>query len=104
MELNILIQKFELSWVLALNQSLHINAELFNSLKSLKKLENRLHKDEKTDRQEDKQWDTKLKKKNLRKPTLSVVNAGSPDTEYLYYPLNVEVVPQKGSLLPAYIR
>ena len=27
-----------------------------------------------------------------------------PDTEYLYYPLNVEGVTQKGSLLPAYIR
>ena len=44
------------------------------------------------------------KKKNLKKPTLSVISAGPPDTEYLYYPLNVEGVTQKGSLLPANIR
>ena len=41
---------------------------------------------------------------NLEKPTLSVMNAGPPDTEYLYYPLNVEGITQKGSLLAAYIR
>ena len=41
---------------------------------------------------------------NLEKPTLSVINAGAPDTEYLYYSLNVEGVTQKGSLLAAYIR
>ena len=28
-------------------------------------------------------------------------NAGSPDTEYLYYPVDVEGVAPKGSLLPA---
>ena len=42
--------------------------------------------------------------KNLKKPTLSIVNAGPPDTEYLYYPLHVEGVTLKGSLLPANIR
>ena len=44
------------------------------------------------------------KSKNLKKPTMSVVNAGPPDTEYLYYPLEVEGVTLKGSLLPAHIR
>ena len=44
------------------------------------------------------------KSKNLKKPTLSVVNADPPDTEYLYYPLDVEDVTLKGSLLPAHIR
>ena len=44
------------------------------------------------------------KSKNLKKPTLSVVNAGPPDTEYLYYPLDVEGVTLKGSLLPFRIR
>ena len=70
---------------------------------SLEKLDNRLHKNEKTDWNEDKQLDTKTKK-NIKKPTLSVVNAGPPDTEYLYYPLNLEGVIQKGSFLAAYIR
>ena len=42
--------------------------------------------------------------KQRKKPTLSVINAGPPDTEYLYYPLNEEGATQKGSLLPAYIR
>ena len=42
--------------------------------------------------------------KNLKKPTLSIVNAGPPDTEYVYYPLHVEGVTLKGSLLPANIR
>ena len=44
------------------------------------------------------------KSKNLKKPTLSAVNAGPPDTEYLYYPLDVEGVTLKGSLLPAHAR
>ena len=35
---------------------------------------------------------------------MSVVNAGSPDTECLYYPLDVEGVTLKGSLSPAHIR
>ena len=35
---------------------------------------------------------------------MSVVNAGPSDTEYLYYPLDVEDVNLKGSLLPAHIR
>ena len=60
-------------------------------------------KAKKTDWYEDKQLDTKTRK-NLKKPTLPVMNAGPPDTEYLYYPLNVEGITQKGSLLPAYIR
>ena len=45
---------------------------------------------------------TKTKKKS-KKPTLSLINAG-PQVEYLYYPLNVEGVTQKGSLLSAHIR
>ena len=56
----------------------------------------------KTDWHEDIQMDTKSNKK-LKKPTLSLVNAG-PQMEYLYYPLNAEGVTQKGSLLPAYLR
>ena len=44
------------------------------------------------------------KSKNLKKPTMSVVNAGPPDTQHLYYPLEVEGVTLKGSLLPAHIR
>ena len=45
---------------------------------------------------------TQKQKKYLK--TNTVVNAGPPDTEYLYYPINVEGVTQKGSLLPAHIR
>ena len=66
-------------------------------------IENRLPTDEKTDRHEDKQMDRKTKK-NFKKPTLPVVSAGPPDTESLHYPLNLEVVSQKGSLLRAHIR
>ena len=44
------------------------------------------------------------KSKNLKKPTMSVVNAGPPDRECLYYPLDVEGVTLKGSLSPAHIR
>ena len=47
-------------------------------------------------------WTQKSKK--LKKPTISDVNAGPPDTECLYYPLNVEGVTLKGSLLPAHTR
>ena len=46
----------------------------------------------------------KQKSKNLKKPTMSVVNAGPPDTEYLYYALDVEGITLKRSLLPAHIR
>ena len=70
---------------------------------SPKRLENTLHTDEKSDRHEDKRWPQK-QRKNLKKPTLSGVNAGPPDTEYLHYPLNVERVTQKSSLFPAHIR
>ena len=42
--------------------------------------------------------------KKSKKPTLPVVNAGCPDTEYLYYPPDVEGIILKGSLLPAHIR
>ena len=42
--------------------------------------------------------------KNLKKTTWSVVNAGSPGTEYLYYPSDVEGVTLKGSLLLAHLR
>ena len=41
--------------------------------------------------------------KNLKKLTLSIVNAGPPDTEYLCYP-HVEGVTLEGSLFPANIR
>ena len=44
------------------------------------------------------------KYKNLKEPTLSVVNAGPPCTEYPYYPLDVEGGTLKGSLLPVHIR
>ena len=43
------------------------------------------------------------KQKNSLKTNI-VVNAVPPDTEYLYYPLNVEGVTQKSSLFPAHIR
>ena len=39
---------------------------------------------------------TSIKKKNLKKPTLSVFNADPPDTDYLYDPLNMEGVTLKG--------
>ena len=35
---------------------------------------------------------------------MSVVSAGPPDTECLYYPLDVKGVTLKGSVLPAHIR
>ena len=44
------------------------------------------------------------KNKYLKKPTMSVVNAGPPDTECLYYPLDVEGVTLKDSLLPTHTR
>ena len=50
----------------------------------------------------DKQMDTKKKKKIQN--TNTVVDAGPPDTEYLYYPLDVKGVTVKGSLLPASVR
>ena len=43
-------------------------------------------------------WTQKRKKS---KNTNTVVNAGPPDTEYLYYPLDVEGATLKGSLLLA---
>ena len=46
---------------------------------------------------------TQKQRKNLKKPTLSGVKAGPPDTEYLHYPINVERVTQKSSFLPAHI-
>ena len=44
------------------------------------------------------------KSKNLKKPTMSVVSAGPPDKECLYYPLDEEGVTVKGSLSPAHAR
>ena len=38
---------------------------------------------------------TQKQRKNLKKPTLSLVHAGPP--EHLYYPLNVDGVTEKGS-------
>ena len=49
----------------------------------------------------DKQTDTK-KKKNLKNQHWC--HAGPPDNAYLYYPLDVEGVTLKGSLLPAILR
>ena len=66
---------------------------------SLNKPENRLQTVEKTDWHED-SW-TQKQRKIFKKPTLSVVNAGHPDIEYLIYPQNVEVATQTVSLLPA---
>ena len=40
------------------------------------------------------------KSKNLYKTNTAVVNAGPPDTQYLYYQLDVEDVTLMGSLLP----
>ena len=37
-------------------------------------------------------------KNHFLKPTLHVVNAGPPDTEYLYYPLDTDGVTLKGYL------
>ena len=45
---------------------------------------------------------TRKKKKNLKANTDA--NSGPPDTAYLYYPLDVEGVTLKGSLLPASLR
>ena len=46
--------------------------------------------------------DTKKKKKSNK--TNIVKSAGPPDTEHLYYPLDVEGVTLKGPLLPASTR
>ena len=66
---------------------------------------NELQTDPQTRRLTDTQanWWTQ-KSKNLKKLALSVVGAGAPDTKYLYYPLHVDGVTLKGSLLPAHIR
>ena len=49
------------------------------------------------------QMDTKTKKKIIKNHNylLSIL---VPQIEYLYYPLNVEGVNQKGALFPAHIR
>ena len=44
------------------------------------------------------------KTNNLKKTILSVVNAGPPDTEYLYGPLDIEDATLKGSLFLAHKR
>ena len=54
-----------------------------------------------TDMTQTKRWTQKGKKS---KKTNTVVNAASSDTEYLYYPLDVEGVTLKVSLLPASTR
>ena len=41
------------------------------------------------------------KKLEILKTNTAIVNAGCPDTKYLYDPLDVEGVILKGSLLPA---
>ena len=53
-------------------------------------------------RQTDRQTDGHKIEKILKNQ--HVVNAGPPDTEYLYYTLGVEGVTLKGSLLPASTR
>ena len=49
----------------------------------------------------DKQMNIKRKK---TKKSNNVVSAGPLDAEYLYYPLDVEGITLKGSLLPASTR
>ena len=44
-----------------------------------------------------------MTQKPIKKPALSVGNAGPPDTNYLYYPQYMEGITLKGSLLPACI-
>ena len=44
------------------------------------------------------------KTNNLKKTILSVINAGPPDTEYLYGPLDIEDATLKGSLFLAHKR
>ena len=44
------------------------------------------------------------KTNNLKKTILSVVNAGPPDTEYLYSPLDIEDATLKDSLFLAHKR
>ena len=44
---------------------------------------------------------TKTLFRKIQKTTTAVVNAGPPDTEYLHYPLYMDGVTLKGSLLPA---
>ena len=44
------------------------------------------------------------KNKNIKKQKLAIVNTGSPDTDCLYCPVDVEGVTLKGSLLPDNIR
>ena len=46
----------------------------------------------------------RTQKRKKSKNSNTVVNAGPPDTEYLYYPLDVEGVTLKGPLLPAITR
>ena len=65
LELNILIQNFQVSWVLALNRSFYTNAGLIVIIRP-KKLENRLHTDVNTDWLEDTQLDTKTNKKSSK--------------------------------------
>ena len=74
---------------------------MLSYLRVIRRLPNRLHTDEKLTEMKTNRWIQK-QKKSLK--TNTVVNAGPPDTEYLYYPLNAEGVTQKGSLLPAHIR
>ena len=62
-----------------------------------------------TDTQTDWHIDKQIarKRKKPKTPTLCwsiLVNAGLPDTTYLYYPLQVEGVSLKGTLLPVSIQ
>ena len=50
------------------------------------------------------QTNKRKQKRKKSKNTNTVVNAGPTDTEYLYYPLDVEGVTLKGLLLPASTR
>ena len=56
------------------------------------------HTDRLTHRQTDEHKKEKIQKTN------TIVNAGPTDIEYLYYPINLEGVTLKGSLLPASTR
>ena len=60
-----------------------------------------------TDTQTWTEWHREInryKKEKKSKNTNTVVNAALPDTEYLYYPLDVEGFTLKGLFLPAAAR
>ena len=61
-----------------------------------------MHIDAQTERLTYRQADGNKKVKILKTNT-AVVDAGPPDTEYLYCPLDIDGITLKGTLLPALI-